>query len=145
MCFPEPNQQPILGVSLFPVIKVAMFIGRETKTHILPTKITKIAKVNLSNQTYSFRIINHSTTKQPKQPNNQTTHNQTTHNQQHTTNNTQHTTTTTTTTTTTQVVTQALPWFASYLFVEDFMWVAVELHTQRVPRGGGESDASVCT
>ena len=38
---------------------MTIFIGRETKTHILPTKINekKIAKVSPSNNNYSFRII----------------------------------------------------------------------------------------
>ena len=59
MClFPEENQQPVLGVTVFQ-IRVTIFIRRETKTHILPTKINeKIAKVSLSNNNYSFRIIN---------------------------------------------------------------------------------------
>ena len=40
MClFPEENQQPVLGGHRFFRRKVTMFIGRETKTHILPTKI----------------------------------------------------------------------------------------------------------
>ena len=36
-----------------------IFIGRESKTHILPTKINekKIAKVSPSNNNYSFRTI----------------------------------------------------------------------------------------
>ena len=39
--------------------KVAIFIGRERKIHIFPTKIDekKIAKVSPSNNNYSFRII----------------------------------------------------------------------------------------
>ena len=37
--------------------KVTNFIGREAKTHILPTKINeKIAKVSPSNNNYSFKI-----------------------------------------------------------------------------------------
>ena len=53
------------GVSPFPRRKVTIFIGRETTTHILPTKINenKFAKVSSTNKNYSFRIINHSTTK----------------------------------------------------------------------------------
>ena len=43
--------------------KVTFFIGRETKIHIFLTKIDeKIAKVRPSDNNYSFRIINHSTT-----------------------------------------------------------------------------------
>ena len=40
MCFPKENQQPILGVTVF-MRKVPIFIRRETKTHILPTKINE--------------------------------------------------------------------------------------------------------
>ena len=58
MClFPEENQQPVF------LRKVAIFIGRETKTRILPTKINgKIAGVSPSRKIFSFRIIIHSTT-----------------------------------------------------------------------------------
>ena len=47
------------GVSPFFRRKVAIFIGRETKTHISPTEINekKIAKVSPSNNNYSIRII----------------------------------------------------------------------------------------
>ena len=46
------------GRSAFFRRKVAIFIGRETKTHILPTKMNgKNAKVSPSNNNYSFRII----------------------------------------------------------------------------------------
>ena len=46
------------GVSPFFRGKVTIFIGRETKIHILPTKINeKIAEVSPSNNNYSFRII----------------------------------------------------------------------------------------
>ena len=42
MClFPEENQQPVLGGKLFFQRKVAISIGRETKTHILQTKINE--------------------------------------------------------------------------------------------------------
>ena len=42
MClFPEENQQPVLGGNRFSEGKVTIFIGRETKTHILPTKINE--------------------------------------------------------------------------------------------------------
>ena len=35
MClFPEENQQPVLGGNRFPLRKVTIFIGRETKIHI---------------------------------------------------------------------------------------------------------------
>ena len=64
MClFPEENQQPVLGWSPFFRREVTIFTRRETKTHILPTKINEnIAEVSTSNNNYSFRIINHSTT-----------------------------------------------------------------------------------
>ena len=65
MClFPEEIQQPVLGGNRFFEIKVTIFIGRETETHIVPTKIneTKFAKVSSSYNKYSFRIIIHSTT-----------------------------------------------------------------------------------
>ena len=39
--FPEENQQPVLWGSAFFRRKVAIFIGRETKTHIKPTKINE--------------------------------------------------------------------------------------------------------
>ena len=39
--FPEENQQPVLGGNRFSLRKVTIFIGRETKTHILPTKINE--------------------------------------------------------------------------------------------------------
>ena len=47
------------GWSSFFRRKVTIFIGRETKTHILPTKMNekKIAKVSPSNNNYSFRIL----------------------------------------------------------------------------------------
>ena len=56
MClFPEENQQPVLGGNRFFRRKVANFIGRETKTHILPTKMNEnIANVSPSNNNYSF-------------------------------------------------------------------------------------------
>ena len=41
--------------------KMTFFIGRETKTHILPTKINEKGPLTSYNN-YSFRIINHSTT-----------------------------------------------------------------------------------
>ena len=41
MClFPEENQQPVLGGHRF-LRKVGILIGRETKTHILPTKLNE--------------------------------------------------------------------------------------------------------
>ena len=57
--FPEENQQPVLGGNRFFQRKGTIFIGRETKPHILPTKMNekKIAKVSPSNNNYSFRII----------------------------------------------------------------------------------------
>ena len=36
--FPDENQQPILGLAVFQG-KAIIFIGRETRTHILPTKL----------------------------------------------------------------------------------------------------------
>ena len=60
MClFPEENQQPVLGGNSFSRGQVTIFIWRETKTHILQTKINekKFAKVSPSNNNYSFRII----------------------------------------------------------------------------------------
>ena len=42
--------------------KVAMFIGRETKTHFTDENQRKIDKVSASNNNYSCIIINHSTT-----------------------------------------------------------------------------------
>ena len=60
MClFPEENQQPVLGSNRFSEEKWPFFIGRETNTHILPTKMNekKIDKVSPSNNNYCFRII----------------------------------------------------------------------------------------
>ena len=39
--FPEENQQPVLEGHRFFEGKVAIFIGRETKTHIFPIKINE--------------------------------------------------------------------------------------------------------
>ena len=52
------------GVSPLFRRKVTIFIGCETKTHILLTKINeqKIRQCQPSNNNYSFRIINNSTT-----------------------------------------------------------------------------------
>ena len=65
MClFPQENQQPVLGGHRFFRRKVTIFIGRETKTHISPTKINeqKFAEVSSSCINYSFRKVGHSTT-----------------------------------------------------------------------------------
>ena len=61
---PEENQQPILGgLTFFCQGKVTISNGRETKTHILQTKLTNnFAKVRTSNCNCSLRIMNHSTT-----------------------------------------------------------------------------------
>ena len=61
--FPEENQQPVFAVSPFFRRKVAIFIGRETNTHILTdeNQRKKFAKVSPSNNNCSFRMINHST------------------------------------------------------------------------------------
>ena len=99
MClFPEENQTTRFGWCSFFRGKVTIFIGRETKTHILPKKINekKIAKVSPSNNNYSFRIkkpfnnTQHTTTTQQQHNNNNnttTTHNNNTQ-QQHTTSST---------------------------------------------------------
>ena len=51
--------------------KVTIFIGCETKTHILHTKINeKFAKVSSSNNNYSFRKIFHSTATTTKKKHN---------------------------------------------------------------------------
>ena len=56
--FPRKINNPFWGGNRFFRRKVTIFIGHETKTHILPTKINeKIAKVSPSNNNYSFRII----------------------------------------------------------------------------------------
>ena len=65
MClFPEENQQPVLGSPFFQR-KVTICIGRETKTHILQTKInekTNSPRCAFFINNYSFRRINQSTT-----------------------------------------------------------------------------------
>ena len=83
MCLSSGKSTTRFGVSPFFRRKVTIFIGRETKTHIFPTKIneTRIGQVSPFINNYSFRIL---------LPFNNTQH--TTHNTQHTTHNTQHTT-----------------------------------------------------
>ena len=56
--FPNENQQPVLGVIVFPMKSDNFFNGRDTKIHILQTKMNeKIAKVSPSDNNYSFRMI----------------------------------------------------------------------------------------
>ena len=57
--FQRKINNPFLGGNHFSEEKVTIFIGRETKTYILPKKINekKIATVSPSNNNYSFRII----------------------------------------------------------------------------------------
>ena len=65
MCLvPEENQQPVLGRSPFSQRKVALFIGRETTTRILHTKIDEhfLLRSASSGSNYSLRISNHPTT-----------------------------------------------------------------------------------
>ena len=61
MChFPEENQQPIWVEGSLTVFrrKVAISIGRETKTHILSTKRNETSiGVTLSNNECSFRYL----------------------------------------------------------------------------------------
>ena len=61
MClFPLENQQSILGRQRFFRRKATISFGRDTKTHILTTKINEqLAQVSPSNNNYSFRIMNH--------------------------------------------------------------------------------------
>ena len=55
--FPRKINNPFWEVTVFRG-KVSIFIGREAKTHILPTKINeKIAKVSRSKNNSSFRIM----------------------------------------------------------------------------------------
>ena len=62
--FPEKINNQFLRGSQFFLRKVTMFTGRETKTHILPKKINdnNSPRVSTSNNNYSLRKINHSTT-----------------------------------------------------------------------------------
>ena len=153
---------------------MTFFIEHETKTHVSQTKINekKFAKVSTCNNKYSFRIIHQTTTNNNKQ---QQTHNKHTpqhHNtttpQHHNTTTPQHHNTTTpqhdnTTTrqhdnttaqlhncTTAQLhnckfSTRAFPFLCSDFLVKISCWRLMELHTPRVSRSGGESDASVHT
>ena len=58
MClFPRRKSTTRFGRSPFFLGKVTVFIGRETKTHILPTK-----SISISNNNCSSSTINHSTT-----------------------------------------------------------------------------------
>ena len=57
VCFLRKINNPFWEEPFFSE-EVAIFIGRETKIHILPTKIDeKIAKVSPSNNNYSLRMI----------------------------------------------------------------------------------------
>ena len=57
--FPRKINNPFWVVSVFFRRRVTIVIGRETKTHILPTKINeiKIANASPSNNNYFFRRI----------------------------------------------------------------------------------------
>ena len=61
MSFSNRKSTTQFGVSPFFRVNVTISIGRETKTHILPKKNTKLisAKVSLSDYNYSIRIMNH--------------------------------------------------------------------------------------
>ena len=67
--FVVPSECLLRTKSPFFMRKVATSVGRETRTHILPTQIneTNFAEVSPSNSDYSCRIINHSTRKKEKQ------------------------------------------------------------------------------
>ena len=84
--FSQRKSTTHLGRSLFFRRKATIFIGRETKTHSTDeNRRKKIAKVSPSNDNYSCRITNHSTTNNKQPPTNK--QRTTTNNQQPTINN----------------------------------------------------------